>query len=135
MVAIGAGFIKTSLIYCAVIVTILILGCIDKTDEKPVDVVSVQTPTSQIKEDLSAYNSSEGTFTHIFKVNDEDAIFNINIQFLGYSKEGSIVLLMVDKYPYQIPYNTEKMIKDYVIKVTDIDDTSQSVKIIVKQIK
>ena len=135
MAIVGVRFIKTYLIYCAIITAILILGCIDNTDEKSVEIISVSTPTTPIKEDVSIYNSNEGTFTHIFKVNDEDMMFDTDIQLLGFSNEESIALIMVDNSPYSMQYNKEKMIKDYIIKVTDVDNTTQSVKIVVKQIR
>lgn len=135
MATLEERFIKTSLIYCAIIATILMLGCIDKTDEKPVEIVPVPTTTTPIEADMPIYNSSNGTLTHIFKVNDQDIMFDINIQLLGFSNEESIALIMVDNSPHQIPYDTEKMIKDHIIKITGVDNTAQSAEIIVKRIE
>lgn len=135
MATLGERFKKTPLVYCAIVATILMLGYIDKIGENPIEVVPVPNQTTPIKEDVFLHNSSDGTLIHIFKINDQDMMFNINIQLLGFSNEESIALIMVDNGPYQIPYNTEKIIKDHIIKITDVDNTTQSAKIIVKRIE
>ena len=134
MATLGERFIKTPLIYFVIIATIPMLGCIDKIDEKPIEIVPVSNQTTPIKEDVFIRNSSDGTLTHIFNVNDRCIVFDINIQLLGFSNEESIALIMVDNSPHQVPYNTGMMIKDHIIKITDVDNTAQSAKIVVKQV-
>ncbi len=133
MAALGERFKKTPLVYCAIVTIMLMLGYIHKIDENPIEVIRVPNQTNQIKEYVFLYDSSDGTLIHTFKVNDYDIMFNINIQLLGFSNEESIALIMVDNNPYQIPYYTENIIKDHIIKVTDVDNIGA--KIIVKQLK
>lgn len=130
MVSIGEKYKKTPLIYLVLISIILILGCIYSIDK--VDTMTGSTP---IKEDAIIYDCNAGTSTHIFKVNDEDMMYDVDIRLLGLSNKESVAFLMIDNVPHQVPYNADKIIKDHIIKVTDIDNNTQSAKITVKHIK
>jgi len=129
--------IKTVGVVFLILISVLVLGCTDKTTEpKSLASVQVAAPNPITTTVVPVYDGDEyGTLTYSFKVGEEKMMFDRNIKLLGLATEDAYAILEVEGVRYdQVNFEVENEIAKRIMIVTDVDDPSQTAKIRVRHI-
>jgi hypothetical protein len=133
------------------LISTLAIGCVGSNEQKtePTVVPTTIEPTvvPTIIEDTVVPTTTGGSgettivqevgieqnfLTYIFKINDERVMLDRNIQLEELATEEGTALINIDGIPYKLTYNIEQEINDRIIKITDLDGTNETVKVMVK---